>query len=230
MKQSQEFPIRRILELSCSAQRTLGRYIKENEVWMNQFDPKITPTDLPNKWLIKFTLGMPAWTDRMPPKDLVVIDEDKKLADNIELYYRRFAFSAITDNNSFESTVFTLLNSQNVSESNIGFIACLPSKYKSDISRQKVKKHSRTCDTGFLGETNSWINDCDAEILEIFKSNNYDAFNVTALINNKMCSWMTKNNPTLGAAVVVKAKIKEHSKHWLYGNDVTRLNYVKVAQ
>ena len=45
-----------------------------------------------------------------------------------------------------------------------------------------------------------------------------------------MVSWMAKVDLKLGAGVVQKAKIKEHSRHWKKQNKVTRLNYVKVFQ
>jgi hypothetical protein len=45
-----------------------------------------------------------------------------------------------------------------------------------------------------------------------------------------MVSWLNKTNLNLGACVIVKAKVKDHSKHWKHQNDVTRLNYVKAAQ
>jgi hypothetical protein len=45
-----------------------------------------------------------------------------------------------------------------------------------------------------------------------------------------MVSWINKTSLDLGAGVIVKAKVKDHSKHWKHQNDVTRLNYVKAAQ
>ena len=41
---------------------------------------------------------------------------------------------------------------------------------------------------------------------------------------------MSKNELKLGPAVVVKAKVKDHAKHWKHETPVTRLNYVKAAQ
>ena len=54
--------------------------------------------------------------------------------------------------------------------------------------------------------------------------------NVCAIIDNKMVSWISKNNLKTGPAVLIKGKVKDHSKHWKHDNPVTRLNYVKVAQ
>jgi len=41
---------------------------------------------------------------------------------------------------------------------------------------------------------------------------------------------LNKTNLDLGPCVIVKAKVKDHNKHWKHQNDVTRLNFVKAAQ
>ena len=65
---------------------------------------------------------------------------------------------------------------------------------------------------------------------EAIKSKNFEGYNISAIIDNKMVSWLNKTNLNLGACVLVKAKVKDHTKHWKHQNDVTRLNYVKAAQ
>jgi hypothetical protein len=45
-----------------------------------------------------------------------------------------------------------------------------------------------------------------------------------------MASWLNKTDLNLGACVINKAKVKDHTKHWKHQNDVTRLNFVKAAQ
>lgn len=230
MKEKTNLPVQTVLELSCSAYRKLGRYIKENEVWFKDLNPKQAPSELPNKLLIQSTLRLFDWTDRMPPKDLVVTDEDRKLANEIRTFYRRLAFDVIAESNSFDSSIFSILNSEEMLENNIGFIAYLPSKYEKEYGRLRVKKTVKSCEEGFLGEIGESFFDLDSEILEVVKSKNFDAFNVTAIINNKMCSWMSKYQLETGPAVIVKAKVKDHSLHWLHHNSVTRLHYVKAAQ
>ena len=63
-----------------------------------------------------------------------------------------------------------------------------------------------------------------------WNNKNFEGYNIDAIINNKMVSWISKTGLELGACVIVKAKIKDHTKHWKHQNDVTRLNYVKAAQ
>lgn len=225
-------PVQTILELACSAYRTLDRqYIKEHEFWTQEVDPKKTPTNVPNKLLIQTTLRYFDWyKDYMPPKDLVVTDEDKKLADDIRTFYKRLAFNIIADDGSFEATIYSLLNSNEMLISNAGFLAFLPEKYKKDLALKKIKQEVKTCDDDYIGEVGDEIADIDGEIIDISKSKNFDAFNVSAIVDNKMCSWMSNRELAIGPTVIVKARIKEHSTHWKYGNRITRLNYVKAVQ
>lgn len=225
-----ELPVQTVLELACSAQRTNGSYIKEGDVWIQQLDPKKTPNGLPNKWLIQSTLRLIDWPDRIPPKDLVVLDEDRKLADNIKEFYKRLAFTVIAEDHTFDATIFSLFNSEKMKSNEIGFLAYIPAKYFREYSSNRLKRSSRHCDEGYLSAIGDIVDDLDCEIIEIYKSKNYDAYNIIAMIENKMCSWMCNKPPTEGPAVLVRAKIKEHSLHHKYGNHVTRLHYVRIAQ
>jgi hypothetical protein len=139
-------------------------------------------------------------------------------------------FSAVQGDNEFQTKVNAILENGEVSAGEIGFVACLPSVYKRDYARNKIKKQAKILDNTYLGEIGSNITDKDCEILESQRSKNFDAWNICAIIDNKMVSWMSKVDLKLGPAVVVKAKVKDHSKHWQHENAVTRLNYVKAVQ
>lgn len=235
MSKKIELSVQTVLELSCSAQRKLGKYVKESDVWLRNLNPRDSANwVLPNKWLIQSTLGLmeEEWTkcNLFPPKNLIVNDDDRTLADEIRSFYRRLAFTVIANEDGFDSSVFSILNNDLMLANNIGFIAYLPSKYEKDVGRNRVKKIIKNCESGYLGNPDEWLSDLDSEILEVSKSKNFDAFNITAIVENKMCSWMSKNKLEIGPAVIVRAKIKEHSKHWLHENSITRLNYVKSAQ
>jgi len=81
-----------------------------------------------------------------------------------------------------------------------------------------------------LGKVGDRLADLDCEILEVIKSKNFTGWNVCAIINNKMASWMSQVELKTGPCVIVKARVKDNSKHWKHGNDETRLNFVKAAQ
>ena len=226
-----EFPTQQVLELACAAQRTNGAYLKDSDP-VYAVDGQWIYNRQSNKLLMTCTVEPNLW--REGPKDapmpLKVSLEDSALAEEIKKYYKRLLFAAIEGENEFQTTVNNLLNSDEISIRNFGFIACLPSVYARDKVHNKVKRAARSVEEGFLGEVGSNLKDLDAEILSSIKSKNFDGYNIDAIINNRMASWLNKTNLNQGACVIVKAKVKDHSKHWKHQNDVTRLNYVKAAQ
>ena len=137
----------------------------------------------------------------------------------------------VKGDNEFQTEINSILNSEYTATSKIGYVACLPSVYKRDRARNQIDKRVRSVDPGHVASVGSNVFDLDCEVIESSRSKNFDAYNITAIINNKMVSWFSKVDLKLGACVVIKAKIKDHSKHWKYKDtDVTRLNYVKAAQ
>lgn len=224
-----QHPLITVLELACTAQRLNKDYIKESET-LYTTDGKVKHIIMPNKELMKMTLHSdPKYTGPVPPK-LVPNDEDRELAEDIRKYFRKLLFAAIDGDNEFKTEINSLLNSETVPINKFGFIACLPSVYKRDYARTQLEKRIKTIDDGYLSDVDSWLLDLDSEILSSQRSKNYEAYNIEAIINNKMASWMSKVDLKLGPAVIVKAKVKAHAHHWKYQNSVTRLNYVKAAQ
>lgn len=224
-----QFLVQTVLNLSCAAQRRNESYIKEVEI-IQADDETVKSVIYSNKLLIRSTLGDMEWVYGLPPKDLVVLEEDIQLADEIRKFFRRLSFKVISDNISdFDQKIHALLNSETVSSSDLGFIACLPSVYFREESKIRISNIIKEC-TGYLGTTGQVLTDLDSEILEVTRSNNYDAWNITAIIDKKLSYWMTSNEVVVGPAVIIKAKVKEHSMHWKYLNPMTRLHYVKVAQ
>ena len=139
-------------------------------------------------------------------------------------------FSAIKGDNEFQTEVNALLNEAEVPANKIGYIACLPSVYLKDSSRNSFEKRIRGLDEGYVADVDKWITDRNCEILQCIRSKNFDAFNVDAIIDNKLISWFSKFEIKIGPAVLVKGKVKEHSLNWLTKKSTTRLNYVKIAQ
>ena len=226
-----EFPTQQVLELACAAQRVNGSYIKESEaVWAE--DGVYMYTKQTNKMQMLCTVIPTNWTadPKDAPMPLKVTEEDVALAQEIKTYYKRLLFAAIEGENDFQTNINSFLSSDNIETKNFGYIACLPHVYVKDKMQNKLKKVSRSVDEGYLGEVGSNLKDLDAEILSSVKSKNFEGYNIDAIISNKMVSWINKTSLNLGACVVVKAKVKDHSKHWKHQNDVTRLNYVKAAQ
>jgi len=226
-----EFPTQQVLELACAAQRTNGSYVKEAEnVWAE--DGVFMYSKKTNKMLMLCTLDHKIWTadPKDSPMPLRVLPEDIVLAEEIKRHFRKFMFGAIEGENDFQTNINTILSGDTVKQNQFGYVACLPSVHARDIVQTKVKRAARQVEEGPLAEIGSTVKDLDAEIISSVKSKNFEGWNIDAIINNKMVSWMNKTNLNLGPAVVVKAKVKDCNKHWKHQNDVTRLHYVKVAQ
>ena len=226
-----EFPTQQVLELACAAQRVNGEYLKEAE-GVYSSDGVYMYTKQTNKMLMLCTVEPTIWTadPKDAPMPLKITDADVALAQEIKTYFKRLLFAAIEGENEFQTNINSFLNSENIETKNFGYIACLPSVYARDRVQNKIKKVARSVDEGYLGEVGGQLKDLDAEILSSVKSKNFEGYNIDAIINNKMASWINKTSLNLGACVIVKAKVKDHTKHWKHQNDVTRLNYVKAAQ
>jgi len=229
--QPKEFPVQQVLELACAAQRVNGSYVKDGEAVYDE-DGKFLHMKPSNKTLIQLTLNTIKWNGDMKdhPPLLRVKDEDKDQAIEIQKYFRRLMFAAIEGENDFKVNINSILSSEMVKENMFGYVACLPMTYVKDRSRNLIAKKAKDAEVGYLAEVGVTLFDLDCEILESTKSKNYEGYNISAIINNKMVSWMSKAPLQLGDCVVVKAKVKDHSSHWLHKVPVTRLNYVKAAQ
>lgn len=222
-------PTQIVLELACAAQRYHGAYIKEgNTVWTE--DNKAVAYVYSNKVMMLNTVS-PSSEHREHPIPLLNTNmSDKELADKIKHHFRKFMFAAVDGENDFATNINTLLNSEEIEEKMFGYIACLPSVYVRDVTHTRIKKIAGTVDEEYLAEVGANLKDLDCEILESIKSKNFEGYNICAIISNRMVSWINKTDLVVGPCVVVKAKVKDHVKHWKHANPVTRLNYVKAAQ
>lgn len=228
---NKEFPTQQVLELACTAQRINGAYLKEHE-HIHSEDGKFLYTKHGNKMMMLCTLDYTKWNadPSSAPLPLRVLPEDVTRAEEIKTYYKRLLFAAIDGENEFLTTINTILNSETVKENQFGYVACLPSVQARDAVQNQIKKIARHVEEGFLGNPGDRLADLDCEILEVIKSKNFTGWNVCAIINNKMASWMSQVELKRGPCVVVKARVKDNSKHWKHQNDETRLNFVKAVQ
>ena len=226
-----EFPTQQILELACAAQRTNDSYVKEQEHIFAE-DDKFMYTKHTNKMLMLCTVDHKHWTadPKDTPMPLRVLAEDTTHAEEIKTYYKRLLFAAVDGENEFLIKINSLLSGDIVKENEFGWMACLPSVQARDVAQNKIKKAARQVEEGYLGKPGDRLADLDCEILEVNKSKNFTGWNICAIINNKMASWMSQTELKQGPCVIVKAKVKDNSKHWKHGNDETRLNFVKAVQ
>jgi hypothetical protein len=228
------YPVQKVLELACAAQRTNKAYIKTAEyVYSDDGSNKFMFVKHENKALIKHALGIDKYSNveqEFKPMQLFLEQQDKELSDEIRNYYKRLMFAAIKADNEFQTEIFSLLMTEDMPANKIGFIASLPSVYERDVSKNRLDKAYRNADEGFLADVGELLLDKDCEIIQVKKSKNFEGYGVHAIIDNKIVSWYSRNVLTIGSAVMIKCKIKEHSENWQTKKPETRLNYVKIAQ
>jgi hypothetical protein len=228
-----DFPVQRALELACAAQRYNNCYQKESEtLWTD--DGKSMGYKHSNKVLMLWTLDQQrregADPSYLPP--VIQTDErDTKLTEDIRTYYRRLMFSVLAEpENQFLQEVLSLLNKETMNENKLGFIACLPSVYERDRKRNDLNKIIKECDNGYLAIKETKLSNLNARVVDCFRSKNFDAYNVLAIIDNKLVSWFSKSPITQTEIEIQSAKVKDNTSNWQSKKDETRLNYVKVKK
>jgi hypothetical protein len=227
-----KFSTQTVLELACAAYRFYdNRYIKDDLSLINPTDPN--GPIFPNKDLMLIAVGINRYQSVNGIGSIPLIStnlEDKDLAEQIRKWYKKAIFTAVTGENDFLTNVFSILNHEEVAQNQFGYVACLPHVYKRDIKKSNIKKLLDQAEDAQLGIIDQTLVDLDVEILDVKKSENYDAYNVLAIIDNKIASWMSNKEVKEGPAVLVKGKIKAIQKSFRTDKVETRLNYVKVAQ
>lgn len=228
-----DFPVQQILELACAAQRYNGSYQKESETLYTD-DAKPMGYKFSNKMMMLWTADMSHREGSDPqyhPPVLTVTDADKKLTEDIRMYYRRLMFSVMANpDNQFLQEIMSLLNKEMMHESKFGFIACLPNVYDRDRKRNELSKISRDLDDSYVNAVDAKIQNVQATILDCTRSKNYDAYNVLAIVENKLASWFSKIPIKDSEVFIMSAKVKGHHQHFISKKCETRLNYVKVAK
>lgn len=228
-----DFPVQQALELACAAQRYNNCYQKESEtLWTDE--GKTMGYKHSNKILMLWTLDQQrregADPQLLPP--IIQTDErDTKLTEEIRTYYRRLMFSVLAQpDNQFLQEVLSLLNKETMNENKLGFIACLPHVYEKDRRRNDLNKIIRDCENNFLAGKDTKLLNLQATIVDCTRSKNFDAYNVLAIIDNKLASWFSKFPIKQNQITIDSAKVKENTENWMTKKPETRLNYVKVKK
>ena len=228
-----DFPVQRALELACAAQRYNNCYQKESETLYTD-DGKAMGYKYSNKMLILWTLdeGKRQGADPQYLPPMIQTDErDTKLTEEIRTYYRRLMFSVLAEpDNQFLQEILSLLNKETMKENKMGFIACLPWVYEKDRRKNDINKVIRDCENTYLASKETKLENLKATIIDCSRSKNFDAYNVLAIIDNKLASWFSKFPIKQNLIEIESARVKDNSKNFINGKSETRLNYVKVKK
>lgn len=228
-----DFSVQQALELACAAQRYNNCYQKQSETLYTE-DGKAMGYKHSNKVLMLWTLDQEKRKDSDPqylPPIIQTNESDVKLTEEIRTYYRRLMFSVLAQpDNQFLQEILSLLNKETMNENKLGFIACLPHVYEKDRKRNDINKIIRDCENTHLDIKDTKLVNLKANIIDCTRSKNFDAYNVLAIIDNKLASWFSKFPIKDKEIQIESAKVKEQSKSFLVDKAETRLNYVKVKR
>lgn len=228
-----DFLVQTALELACAAQRYNQCYQKDSETLYTD-DGKPMGYKHSNKVLMLWTLDLTRRNQADPqylPPIIQVNDSDRSLTEDIRTYYRRLTFSVLAQpDNQFLQEILSLLNKETMNENKLGFIACLPSVYERDRRRNDINKIVRDCENDYLAIKETKLENLKARIIDCTRSKNFDAYNVLAIINNKLVSWFSKFPIKQNEIEIVSAKVKDNGQNYFSKKAETRLNYVKVKK
>lgn len=228
-----EVSVQRALELACSAQRLNGAYIKETEAIYSE-DGRVMDYKFSNKLCILLTIDPNNRQEHDPkfiPPILHIVEDDIKLTEDIRNYYRRLMFTMLSQpENGFFQEIFSLLNKDTMNMNKMAFIACLPHVYEKDKKNNNINKVFKTCDNEMLGIVGAKIENLTAKIISCSRSKNFDAYNILAIIDNKIVSWFNKVPINELEVNIASAKIKGNFENYICKKIETRLNYVKVKK
>jgi hypothetical protein len=224
----ESYPLQTAIELACAAYRANNGYLSERQL-MEKYNPD--ETRYTNKELMLVAMGAidPKKYEDVPNKPVLLCTnlDDKELAGQMTKFFRRLMFAAIEGEDQFKVDLFGILNQEEVPINKLGFVACLPQTYIRDKYELTIKQ----VDQGHLADIGTELLDKDCEIIKVSRSKNYDAFNVDAIIDNKLVFFQTKKENQVGPCVILSAKVKNHFTHWKHTTvPVTALNYVKIFQ
>lgn len=218
------------LVLACAAHRINKGYLKEDNPVLTA-DHKVLYTQYANRSIVLFNLRATSVIDAaFAPLFIKVTDVDREMATDIRKFFRRLVFTAVKNDDDFWTQINAILITDTVLGNRMGFVACLPSMYLKEYAKNQFARKIADLSPEYLAPVGSEVLDLDCEIIQINRSKNYDAWNVCAIIENKLVSWMTNTDLQIGPCVVIKGKVKQHGSHWKYQCSETRLNYVKAFQ
>jgi len=214
------------LEFACAAYRLNEGYLKMEQPVYDENNEYLF-SKMANKQMVKKELRR---QEKERPPSMEVLDQDRQLAEAIQKHGRKLMFNVITNDDAFLTDLSRFLESGKVPEANIGLVSYMPQWYYNDLRDREIKRRLRELDEGFLDKPGVKLSNKDCEIIQSDYSEKFVAWNICAIIDNKLATWFAKEKLTLGPAVLVSAKVKDHRTHWKFKVEETRLNYVKVAQ
>ena len=197
---------------ACAAFRINGSYLKQDEVTFHE-NGNHTVDKIANKTLVhQFLKG--AFDLR---------DEDREMGEKVRQHCNGLSFKIITGKtlSEFEQAMLTIADKETTdSNYDIAVVASLPASY--ERAQARIQQDAMLREKG--GTLNVDIGskvELDIEVVRCNYSNNWDTHFVTAIIDNAVVFFASRNKLELGSKLRIKGKVKAHKE------DRTQLSHVK---
>jgi hypothetical protein len=201
-----------VFAAACAAFRINGSYIKQDEVTFHE-NGGHTVDKIANKTLVhQFLKG--AFDLR---------DEDREMGEKVRRHCNGLSFKIIIGKtlSEFEQAMLTIADKETTdSNYDIAVVASLPASYERAQARIQQDAMLRE-KSGTLTDNAGDKVELDIEVVRCNYSNNWDTHFVTAIVDNAVVFFASKNKLDTGANLRIKGKVKAHKE------DRTQLSHVE---
>ena len=198
---------------ACAAQRILGKYVNATE------DPTFGPSRPQSRFVLIEQLTHKLMTDADIEKGIEVRLHFKGLL------MKQLAGFKLSD---FDTNVLRIATADNFTSANtydFATLACLPSSYERDMSRESIKEKMANllCDSSHIGTVGDKVV-LDMVVVNSIYSSNYLTNFITGAVNDKNVVFFAYKLPLrIGSKVKVAGHIKQHRD-----SGQTQLNRVSI--
>lgn len=156
-----------------------------------------------------------------------ITEEDHERGNDIRTHFKALTFEILKGKilNDFQNKAMSLANGDEISERDIGTVACLPLVFSKAQSRRDVDSRLRECRSEYVGAVGTKVT-LSMEIVKASYSQNYGCYFISAITKENFSVFFATSNwgPHLavGNMVIVTGKVKAHCDGF-----VSQLNYTK---
>lgn len=160
-------------------------------------------------------------------------EDDYETADAIIKHYRRLSFGILADDiNDYQQKVFSITQSDQVTNKDLGILASIPSTYEREISSKEARQQIKETNQTYIGKVGENVI-LTVRYIKTQYVKNLGCFAHQAVTEdtNQLVSFLNKIE--LGQKDVVqkiKGKVKKHGNDFVTKSVETQLNYVKVLE
>jgi|TARA_B110000977_G_C11060455_1_gene485745 hypothetical protein len=191
-------------------------------------------TTFDNKSLVKFywDTKLGNYNAQHVPQDFAMFEptkEDYDSAEEARKWIKRYVMLGLGNLDDFKQQMVAELNKDQVPVKGMGRIAFAPEFIKRDRNESSLTKTIRIeyRDSKHIQPVGEKVEGV-VEFLDKRYSQQWESYNYTCVLEGNLVSFMNKFDHAVGDRMLVKGKVKAHTKNKLFSADETRLNYCKL--